>query len=101
MAKNHQRNTRAGLNLLFIGSSNAFAETGCWSGFLLNDRFLFDAPPSALYGLKHAGASLDALDVILISHFHGDHFFGLPFLLLENAYATGEFGRTSPRTRDL
>src|SRR5215216_3381914 len=88
------------LDLLFIGSANAFAESGCWSGFMLNDRYLFDAPPSALYGLKQGGADLNALDVILISHFHGDHFFGLPFLLLEYAYATGA-GRTQPRTRDL
>lgn len=101
MAKEHHHHNRDGLNLLFVGSSNAFAETGCWSGFLLNDRYLFDAPPSALYGLKHAGASLDALDVILISHFHGDHFFGLPFLLLEYAYASGKLGGTSPRSRDL
>jgi ribonuclease BN (tRNA processing enzyme) len=101
MTQKSRNSASDALNLLFVGSSNAFAETGCWSGFLLNDRYLFDAPPSALYGLKHAGASLDALDVILISHFHGDHFFGLPFLLLEYAYATGELGRTSPRTRDL
>ena len=96
-----RRTPHAALDLLFIGSANAFADTGCWSGFLLNGRYLFDAPPSALYGLKHSGADLDALDVILISHFHGDHFFGLPFLLLEYAYAQAGPGRTSRRTREL
>jgi ribonuclease BN (tRNA processing enzyme) len=90
-----------GLDLLFVGSSNAFADVGCWSGFLLNGRFLFDAPPSALHGLKRAGADLNALDVILISHFHGDHFFGLPFLLLEYAYAGLEPARAVRRSRDL
>jgi ribonuclease BN (tRNA processing enzyme) len=90
------------LDLLFIGSGNAFADARCWSGFLLNDRYLFDAPPSALYGLKRGGADLDALDVILLSHFHGDHFFGLPFLLLEYAYPGSAGVRvTSRRTRDL
>lgn len=93
--------TQGSLDLLFVGSGNAFAEVGCWSGFLLNERYLFDAPPSALYGLKHGGANLDSLDVVLISHFHGDHFFGLPFLFLEYAYAGGGPGRTSRRTRDL
>jgi ribonuclease BN (tRNA processing enzyme) len=92
---------RASLDLLFVGSANAFAETGCWSGFLLDGRYQFDAPPSVLYGLKRGGADLDQLDVILISHFHGDHFFGLPFLLLEYAYAAGGPGRTARRTRDL
>jgi ribonuclease BN (tRNA processing enzyme) len=101
MTQDTGHRTQDSLDLLFVGSSDAFADTGCWSGFLLNSRYLFDAPPSALYGLKHAGADLDALDVILISHFHGDHFFGLPFLLLEYAYATGEPGRTARRSRDL
>ena len=96
-----RRIARSALDLLFVGSSNAFAETGCWSGFLLNDRFLFDAPPTALYGLKRGGADLNALDVILVSHFHGDHFFGLPFLLLEYAYASGGPGQTDRRSRDL
>jgi ribonuclease BN (tRNA processing enzyme) len=101
MTQDSRRSIYDSLDLLFVGSSNAFADTGCWSGFLMNGRYLFDAPPSALYGLKHAGADLNALDVILVSHFHGDHFFGLPFLLLEYAYATGEAGRTARRTRDL
>jgi ribonuclease BN (tRNA processing enzyme) len=92
---------RGPLDLLFIGSGNAFADARCWSGFLLNGRYLFDAPPSALYGLKRGGADLDALDVVLISHFHGDHFFGLPFLLLEYVYAGGAGTRATARSRDL
>src|SRR5215208_6177821 len=86
------------LDLLFIGAGNAFADARCWSGFLLNGRYLFDAPPSALYALKRGNADLDALDVILVSHFHGDHFFGLPFLLLEYAYP-GVVVRAGKRNR--
>lgn len=89
------------LELLFVGSGNAFADARCWSGFLLNGRYLFDAPPSALYGLKRGGADLNALDVILVSHFHGDHFFGLPFLILEYAYAGGAGTHATRRGRDL
>ena len=89
------------LDLLFIGSGNAFAPARCWSGFLLNGRYLFDAPPSALYALKTGAANLDALDVILISHFHGDHFLGLPFLLLEYAYPGSAGSRVTRRTREL
>ncbi len=76
------------LDLAFLGSGNAFAPGRCWSGFMLNDRYLFDAPPTALLSLKRLGADLAAIDTVLLSHFHADHFFGLPFLLVEYAYQT-------------
>ncbi|MGI8550584.1 MAG: MBL fold metallo-hydrolase [Dehalococcoidia bacterium] len=76
------------LDLSFIGSGNAFAPERCWSGFLLNGRYAFDAPPTLLVNLKKLGADLAAIDAIFLSHFHADHFFGLPFLLLEYSYLT-------------
>jgi ribonuclease BN (tRNA processing enzyme) len=85
---------RGSLDLAIIGSGNAFAPQRCWSGFLLNGNALFDAPPTALYALKQLGQPLEAIDAVVISHFHADHFFGLPFLLLEYAYET-------KRSRDL
>lgn len=77
-----------GIELAFVGSGNAFAPERCWSGFLANGRYLFDAPPTALYSLKRLHVPLGAIDTILVSHFHADHFFGLPFLLLEYAFET-------------
>lgn len=82
------------LDLLFLGSGNAFAPGRYWSSFLLNGRYLFDCAPTALPQLKRGGAALEEIDAVFISHFHGDHFFGLPFLLLEYAHLT-------PRNRDL
>lgn len=46
-------------------------------------NFLVDCGPSALAGMKAQGLSADDLDVVFISHLHGDHFGGVPFLLLE------------------
>src|SRR5579884_2415633 len=80
--------TRGTLDLAFVGSGNAFAPQRCWSGFLLNERHLFDVPPTALYSLNLMGVELAGIDTVFISHFHGDHFFGLPFLLLNFAYQT-------------
>jgi ribonuclease BN (tRNA processing enzyme) len=78
----------APLDLAFMGSGNAFAPSRCWSGFVLNERHLFDAPPTALYSLKLMGVKLDQIQTVFLSHFHADHFFGMPFLLLEFAYMT-------------
>jgi ribonuclease Z len=82
------------LEVLFLGSGNAFcAEGSSFNSFLLNDRYLFDAGPTVLPQLRRVKRDPGAIDVIFISHFHADHFFGLPFLLLD-------FWR-SERTREL
>lgn len=78
-----------GLTLSFLGSGNAFTAGGrYWSGFLVNGRYLFDAPPTLLPHLKRLGLPLAELRVIFLTHFHGDHFLGLPFLFLEYRYLT-------------
>jgi ribonuclease BN (tRNA processing enzyme) len=87
--------SRSTLELAFVGSGNAFAPQRCWSGFVLDNRYLFDAPPTALYSLKRMRVPLGDIDTVFLSHFHADHFFGLPFLLLEYAYLTP---RRSPLT---
>ena len=97
------------LDLLFLGSGNAFAAQGrAFSSFLLDGRYLFDCGPTVLQQLGKAGIRPDEIDAIFISHFHADHFFGLPFLFLDAKYG----GRAKPltivgppgieaRTRDL
>lgn len=83
------------LELCFLGSGNAFTPGGrYWSSFLLNGRYLFDAPPTLLPHLKRLGVPLADIRAVFISHFHGDHFLGLPFLLLEYLHLT-------PRREDL
>jgi ribonuclease BN (tRNA processing enzyme) len=79
----------------FLGSANAFAAEGrYWSSFIVDGKYQFDAPPTLLPQLKRLGVSLPEIEVIFITHFHGDHFVGLPFLLLEYVYITH-------RTQDL
>ncbi len=83
------------LELCFLGSGNAFTPGGrYWSSFLLNGRYLFDAPPTLLPHLKRLDVPLTDIRTVFISHFHGDHFLGLPFLLLEYLHMT-------PRREDL
>ena len=85
----------APLSLTFLGSGNAFAAGRYWSSFLVNGRYLFDPSPIVLPHLKKLGLPVNAIDAIFISHFHADHWFGLPFLLLE--YAEGS-NRSAPLT---
>ena len=81
------------LDLAFIGTGNAWVQEGqCWNGFLVNDRYLFDTPPTVLMALQKMGTAINDIETIVISHHHGDHFLGLPFMLLYWKY----FGRTKP-----
>lgn len=74
----------AELDLRFIGTGNAFAPGGsCWNGFVLEGRYLFEAPPQALQSLNAMGVDANDLDAVILSHHHGDHFLGLPFLFLQ------------------
>ena len=83
------------LELSFLGSANAFTLGGrYWSGFVANGRYVFEAPPTLLPHLKRMDIPLADIRVIFISHFHGDHFLGLPFLFLDHLYLT-------PRRDDL
>jgi len=75
------------LNLTFLGSGNAFAAEGrAFSSFLVNGRYLFDCGPTVLQQLRKLNIAASDIDAVFISHFHADHFFGLPFLLLDAKY---------------
>jgi ribonuclease BN (tRNA processing enzyme) len=78
-------------DLLFLGSGNAFGLEGrAFSSFILNGRFLFDCGPTLLQQLKKAKLSVHDIDAVFISHFHADHFFGMPFFLLDSWYTKRE-----------
>lgn len=83
------------MDVTFLGSSNAFASEGrYWSSFIVDGKYQFDAPPTLLPHLKQLAIPPGDLEVIFITHGHGDHFVGLPFLFLEYVYMT-------QRTKDL
>jgi ribonuclease BN (tRNA processing enzyme) len=87
-------NEKTPLDLLFLGSGNAFGAQGrAFSSFLLNGRYLFDCGPTVLQQLRKADVSHTDIDAVFVSHFHADHFFGLPFLFLASRY--------EGRTRDI
>jgi ribonuclease BN (tRNA processing enzyme) len=75
------------MKLRFVGCGDALGSGGrfntCFHVTGDNVNFLIDCGASSLPALKHLGIDRDSIDLILVTHFHGDHFAGLPFLLLD------------------
>ena len=86
------------MRVTVLGSGDAFGSGGRrQSSYLVQAggrTFLMDAGPTVLAALKDARVSPADIDVILISHLHGDHFGGIPCIMMEYQYE-------SPRTRPL
>ncbi|KAA6439255.1 MBL fold metallo-hydrolase [Dyadobacter flavalbus] len=77
------------VELTVIGCSDAFGSGGrrntCFHIKTPSTQFLIDCGASAFPGLKELNIDTEEISTIIISHFHGDHYGGLPFLLLEAA----------------
>ena len=81
-----------------LGSGDAFGSGGrLHSAYLVESTqrtFLLDCGPSVLQGMKRVARDPSKLDFVLLSHLHGDHFGGVPFLFMEYLYE-------QPRSRPL
>ena len=74
----------------FLGTGDAFSAGGRHqAGYLVQGdgtSFLLDIGSSTLGSMKQHGIDPSSIDLVLISHLHGDHFSGLPFLFLQYIY---------------
>ena len=79
------------MQLRFVGCGDAFGSGGrfntCFhvTGGTVN--FLIDCGASSLPALKRCSIARSDIDLILVTHFHGDHFAGLPFFLLDAQFS--------------
>ena len=71
----------------FVGSGDAFGSGGRFQTCILVEgptrRVAIDFGASSLIALKRLGLEHNAIDAILLTHFHGDHCGGIPFLLMD------------------
>lgn len=86
-----------GVTVQVVGAGDAFGNGGrfqaCLSVRAPEGHALLDCGATSLVALKRLGIDPGTIDAVLVTHLHGDHFGGLPFLILD-----GQFSR---RTRPL
>ena len=76
--------------VIFVGTSDAFGAGGRRQSAILvrgpRGCMLMDCGATTNTGLADLGIDRNEIDIILISHFHSDHFGGLPLFLLAALY---------------
>jgi ribonuclease BN (tRNA processing enzyme) len=86
------------VRLRFLGSGDAFGSGGrmhtCFHVTSTKGQFLIDCGSSALIAMRRFEVDPNAIDAIFVTHLHGDHFGGIPFLILDGQLV-------SKRTRPL
>jgi ribonuclease BN (tRNA processing enzyme) len=86
------------VTIRFLGSGDAVASGGRFQACILvshaGGQILLDAGASSIVALKRESVDPTAIDAVLVSHLHGDHFAGIPFLVLDGQFAH----RTRPLT---
>lgn len=80
------------IRLTVIGCGDAFGSGGrlqsSYHVETAHGRFLIDCGTTTLIGMNRAGLDPNAVDCILISHLHGDHFGGLVWWLMHSHYVS-------------
>jgi ribonuclease BN (tRNA processing enzyme) len=75
------------MRLQFLGSGDAFGSGGrfntCFHLTGARTNILIDCGASSLVAMRQASIDRGAIDMILLTHFHADHFGGVPFFILD------------------
>jgi ribonuclease BN (tRNA processing enzyme) len=79
------------VRLTFVGSGDAFAGAGrfqtCFHLEDGEDPLLLDCGASTLIALKRLNIDPSSIGHVALTHLHGDHFAGLPWLILDGQFA--------------
>ncbi len=81
------------VSVRFLGSGDAFGSGGrfqtCIHVQSEETHLLIDCGSSSLIAMKHFGVDPSLIDIILLTHLHGDHFGGLPLFIMEAQFVSG------------
>ena len=70
------------MNIKILGNGGAINDGLPYNSFVINGTLLCETPPDIMLSIHKNFIELSSINTIFISHLHGDHIFGLPFLIL-------------------
>lgn len=71
----------------FLGCGDAVSSGGRFQAcILVSGHVLLDCGSSSITALKAAGVDPSAIEFIFVSHLHGDHFAGIPSVVLDGQF---------------
>ncbi len=78
------------MKIRFLGSGDAFGSGGRFQTCILVESdeggVLVDCGASSLVAMRRFGVDPQGVDTVLLTHLHGDHFAGVPFLILDGQF---------------
>lgn len=70
------------MKVKILGNGGAISDGLPYNSFMVDDFLLVESPPDVVNSLFRENMAISDISAVYVSHFHGDHYFGLPFLLL-------------------
>jgi ribonuclease BN (tRNA processing enzyme) len=87
------------MRLRFLGSGDAFGSGGRFNACFLVEAtpgaFLVECGASSMIAMRRFRVDPNRIGTVFVSHLHGDHFGGLPFMILDAQFYSR---RTAPLT---
>lgn len=87
------------MELRVLGCGDAFGSGGrfntCFHVTAAKTQFLIDCGASSLVAMRQSSIELNRIETIFLTHLHGDHYGGVPFVILDAQLVSG---RTTPLT---
>jgi ribonuclease BN (tRNA processing enzyme) len=77
-----------------LGNGGAVNDGLPYNAFVINGTLLCETPPDIMLSIHKNSIDFPSINTIYISHLHGDHIFGLPFLILSAFYLNVRSGNT-------
>jgi ribonuclease BN (tRNA processing enzyme) len=84
------------VTVTFAGSGDAFGSGGRFQACIhiahpsISSPVLLDCGATSMTALRRAGLDPGEIGTVFVSHLHGDHFGGLPFLILDGQFSHRE-----------